>query len=63
VGERFGKDARLQQERRAEVQFLAHRLGQLEAAYRQTGDRLLLLVDPEGDLSASVRRVLRALDH
>lgn len=63
MGERFGKDARLWQQQRAEVQFLAHRLGQLEKAYRETGDRLLLLVDPDGDLSAAVRRVLQALDH
>lgn len=42
--------------------FLAHRLGQLEYAYRQTAQQLLPLLSPEDDLTASVVRVLSALD-
>lgn len=45
-----------------EVSFLLHRLGQLEAAYRETARRVLPHIDPASDEAASVRRVLDALD-
>lgn len=46
----------------AERTFLLHRLGQLEAAYRETAGRALLLLDPASDEAASVRRVLLQLE-
>ena len=49
--------------RLAEQRFLLHRLGQLEEAYRDTGERALLLLDPRSDEAASIRRVLLALEH
>lgn len=42
--------------------FMAHRLGQLEAAYRAQAEELLALLPPDDDLAASVLRVLDALD-
>lgn len=45
------------------VRFYLHRLGQLEAAYRETADRLLLLLDPTDDTAAAVRRVLDRFEH
>jgi hypothetical protein len=47
---------------RCQAHFLAHRLGQLEAAYRHTASQLLPHLHPDDDLAASVVRVLAALD-
>lgn len=44
------------------IHFLAHQLGQLEAAYRAQAGQLLARVPPDDDLAVEVRRVLSALD-
>lgn len=44
------------------VHFMAHQLGQLEAAYRAQAAQLLARVPPNDDLAVEVRRVLTALD-
>jgi hypothetical protein len=45
------------------VSFYLHRLGQLEAAYRETAGRLLQLLAPDDDNAAAVRRVLDRFEH